>query len=98
MSNDGANERFERTSFLYGANATFVEQLHARYQENPEAVDPEWRAFFEGLGDAPEDVMKEARGAPRQRSGRPPVANGELVSALHAHWPAAGSQVKAEIP
>jgi 2-oxoglutarate dehydrogenase E1 component len=97
MSNDGANERFERTSFLYGANATFVEQLHARYQENPEAVDPEWRAFFEGLGDAPEDVLKEARGASWQRSDWPPVANGELVSALDANWPAAESQIKAKI-
>src|SRR5690606_32487598 len=54
-------------------------------------------AFFEGLGDAPEDVMKEARGASWQRSDWPPVANGELVSALDANWPAAESQIKAKI-
>src|SRR5690606_2466552 len=55
MSKNGENDRLERTSFLYGANAPFVEELYARYQDNPSSVDGEWRTFFEGLGDAPED-------------------------------------------
>jgi 2-oxoglutarate dehydrogenase E1 component len=31
----------------FGINAGYVEDLHARYQENPHAVDAEWRAVFE---------------------------------------------------
>jgi 2-oxoglutarate dehydrogenase E1 component len=31
----------------FGINAGFVEELHARYQENPQEVEPEWRAIFE---------------------------------------------------
>ena len=31
----------------FGINAGYVEDLHARYRENPQAVDPEWRAIFE---------------------------------------------------
>ncbi|MCC6552919.1 MAG: hypothetical protein IT372_07850 [Polyangiaceae bacterium] len=35
----------------FGVNAGFVEELYARYVENPESVDPGWRAFFEQRGD-----------------------------------------------
>jgi 2-oxoglutarate dehydrogenase E1 component len=31
----------------FGINAGYVEELRARYQENPQAVDPEWREVFE---------------------------------------------------
>lgn len=77
MSNDGANERLERTSFLYGTNAPFVEQLYARYQEDKSSVDAEWQRFFEGLGDPREDVIKEARGASWERRDWPYYANGD---------------------
>ena len=39
----------ERTSFLTGANSTFVAEMYARYLEKPAMVDPEWSAFFEEL-------------------------------------------------
>ncbi|AUX45472.1 2-oxoglutarate dehydrogenase E1 [Sorangium cellulosum] len=32
----------------FGINAGLVEELYAQYLENPESVDPGWRAFFEG--------------------------------------------------
>jgi 2-oxoglutarate dehydrogenase complex dehydrogenase (E1) component-like enzyme len=34
------------TSFLNGANATFVAELYSRYLERPESVDPEWGTFL----------------------------------------------------
>ena len=43
---DQANDQFSVTSFLYGGNADYIEQLHAAYQEDPDSVDPEWRDFF----------------------------------------------------
>ncbi len=97
MSNGSANERFERTSFLYGTNAAFVEELYARYQEDPQSVDAEWRNFFDGLGDAPEDVKKVARGASWKRSDWPLIANGELVSALDANWTTLEVPIKQKI-
>ena len=86
MSNDGANDRLERTSFLYGANAAFVEELQARYQEDPQSVGPEWRTFFDELGDDGEAVRKAAQGASWQRSDWPPHEGGELVAALDGNW------------
>jgi 2-oxoglutarate dehydrogenase E1 component len=62
MTRHELNEVFLRTSFLQGANATYLADLHARYEENPASVGPEWRAFFASLGDDKADVLAEARG------------------------------------
>lgn len=44
-----SNHQLENTSFLFGANAAFIEQLYAQYQDQPQSVDPAWREFFAGL-------------------------------------------------
>src|SRR5262249_32545766 len=31
----------------FGINVGLVEELYAQYLENPEAVDPSWRAYFD---------------------------------------------------
>src|SRR5580698_9913827 len=43
----------------FGINAGYVEELRARYQENPQAVDPEWREVFE----------RDARAEPSKSNG-----------------------------
>ncbi|MBS0526970.1 MAG: 2-oxoglutarate dehydrogenase E1 component [Proteobacteria bacterium] len=53
----------EQTSFLFGANAPFIEELYARFLEDPDKVDPDWRAFFEALAEERGDVLAEVRGA-----------------------------------
>ncbi|MGE0171443.1 MAG: 2-oxoglutarate dehydrogenase E1 component [Oligoflexales bacterium] len=35
-------------SFASGANATFIDSLYRKYQEDPASVDPSWRYFFKG--------------------------------------------------
>ena len=55
--------RAEQTSFLFGANAPFIEELYERYLGDPNAVDGEWRTFFEALGEQKSDVLAEVRGA-----------------------------------
>jgi 2-oxoglutarate dehydrogenase E1 component len=55
--------RAEQTSFLFGANAPFIEELYERYLGDPNAVDAEWRTFFEALGEPKSDVLAEVRGA-----------------------------------
>jgi 2-oxoglutarate dehydrogenase E1 component len=84
MSRQDANAAFARTSFLYGGNAAYVEQLHSRFEANPSSVDGEWRAFFESLKDDRADVLKNASGPSWQRDIT--HANGELIAALTGDW------------
>ena len=51
------NEVLAETSFLYGGNAGFVEDLHAKWAADPSSVEPSWRAFFEQLRDQARDVI-----------------------------------------
>ena len=74
------------SSFLSGANANYIEQLQAQYERDPESVDDEWRAFFDGLDDERGDVEKSAGGASWKRPGWPMLANGEAVAALDGNW------------
>ena len=46
-----SREETIENSFLYGANAAFIEELYARYLKNPAAVEPGWQRFFASLGD-----------------------------------------------
>ena len=53
----------EQTSFLFGANAPFIEELYARYLSDPARVNADWRTFFEALAEDKGAVMAEVRGA-----------------------------------
>jgi 2-oxoglutarate dehydrogenase E1 component len=77
------------TSFLYGGNAAYIEQLQALYEADPNAVDASWRDFFAALGESRADVERNARGAAWRRPGWPVAGNGELVAALDGQWPEA---------
>src|SRR4029079_10245531 len=89
-----------RSSFLYGGNADYIEELHARYETEPQSVDAEWQAYFESLKDKAADVVKNARGPSWQRADWPPQARGDLISALDGDWReterAVGDKVKAK--
>jgi len=82
-----ANNLFALTSFLYGGNADYIDQLYVEYKKNPDSVDAEWREFFDGLHDDRNDVLKNAEGASWRRSNWPVKETGELVSALDGNWP-----------
>ncbi len=69
MTRHELNDVFLRTSFLHGANATYLTELYARYQQDPGSVDPELAAFFAGLHDDKDAVLAEARGPSWARDG-----------------------------
>jgi 2-oxoglutarate dehydrogenase E1 component len=98
MARQDQNAALAATSFLYGANAAYVEDMQARYARDPASVDAEWRAFFEGLTDQPNGA---AHGPSWQRADWPPVANGDLVAALSGNWAALeaelGKKIKAGV-
>ena len=89
MNKTDLTTAFEQTSFLYGGNAQFIEQLYAKYLENPAAVDQHWRQFFAGLEDNAELAREQIQGPSWQRKDWPQPESGELVSALDGNWPAA---------
>ena len=62
--------RAEQTSFLFGANAPFIEELFGRYVADAGSVDPEWRTFFEALAEQGADVLAEIRGASWAPNGK----------------------------
>ncbi|MGI9371393.1 MAG: 2-oxoglutarate dehydrogenase E1 component [Hyphomicrobiales bacterium] len=97
MARQEQNDVFARTSFLYGGNAGFIEQLYARYENDPNSVDPEWQAFFAELGDEAESVIANAKGASWKRADWPQQANGELVSALDGDWAAIEQHMSSKI-
>ena len=100
MNDHSPNDQFHASSFLQGHNAEYVEQLYARYADNPNAVDESWRDFFKSLGDAPADAKAEAAGPSWGRADWPPVPNDDLTAALDGQWPAepaaAGDKIKAK--
>ena len=97
MARQDANEAFAQTAFLYGGNAAYIEQLYARYSEDPASVAPEWREFFASLKEETATVVENARGASWKRPNWPIPANGELVSALDGNWAAVETAVSDKI-
>ncbi|MBI1237712.1 MAG: 2-oxoglutarate dehydrogenase E1 component [Alphaproteobacteria bacterium] len=78
-----SNELLAQTSFLYGGNAAFIEELYERYLEDPDSVGPDWRALFDELGDrnegGPRGPSWKANGLPRDDS--------EMTQALGGSFP-----------
>ncbi len=96
MNDQSPNDQFNASQFLQGANADYVERLHARFTEDPSSVDTTWAAFFAALGDPDQDVRKSARGASWERTDWPPVATDDLTAALTGEWPAVEGKAAAE--
>jgi len=66
----------DRSSFLFGQNAGFIADLHARYLADPRSVDAEWAGFFRELDDDARSVSAEMDGAswtPRDDAAATPV-------------------------
>jgi 2-oxoglutarate dehydrogenase E1 component len=97
MSRQDANAAFAHTSFLYGGNAAYIEDLYAKYETDPAGVDAEWRQFFQSLKDDKSDVVKSARGASWKKTNWPPRPDGDLVAALDGQWAATEKKIGEKI-
>ena len=86
MSRQDANAAFALSSFLQGTNATYIDDLYARYERDPASVDTDWQEFFKSLKDTPADVRKNAEGASWGRDNWPIAPSDELTSALDGNW------------
>ena len=81
------NQLLAETSFLYGGNAGFVEDLYSRWANDPKSVDGSWQAFFSTLRDRAEEV-KRAVVEPAWTPTLPPAARPDWLSAVDGMWPA----------
>src|SRR5436309_11783603 len=86
MSRQDANAAFARSSFLYGGNAEYIENLYARFEEDAGSVEPGWQEFFRALKDDPKSVQSAAHGPSWRRSQRVAPEHDELLSALSGEW------------
>ncbi|PJE28733.1 2-oxoglutarate dehydrogenase E1 component [Pseudooceanicola antarcticus] len=100
MNDQSPNDLFHASSFMQGHNAAYLEQLYARWANDPSAVDDAWAEFFGSLGDSESDAKAEAAGPSWKRADWPPAPNDELTAALDGMWPApaeakdAGKKIK----
>jgi 2-oxoglutarate dehydrogenase E1 component len=97
MSRQDANAAFALTSFLYGTNGPYIEDLYARYEADPKAVDAEWQSFFQSLKDNAADVARNARGPSWSKPGWPPLERTELTSALDGNWAEVGKTLGTKV-
>lgn len=78
----------EQTSFLYGGNSSFIEELYARYLADPASVDASWRAYFDELEPENRALFERARAALQPRAahlrlvGAAPAATAPATGAL----------------
>ncbi|MDP2778795.1 2-oxoglutarate dehydrogenase E1 component [Devosia sp.] len=86
MTRQEKNDTFLLTSFLYGGNADYIEQLYARYKSDPSSVDETWQSFFSKLDDGEGVAQQNADGPSWTRKDWPLAADGDLVSALDGNW------------
>src|SRR6185437_9342529 len=97
MSRQNANAAFALSSFLHGANATYIDGLYARYEKDPGSVDAEWQEFFKSLKDAPEDVQRNAEGPSWEQANWPLAPQDDLTSALDGNWAQVEKAVSAKM-
>jgi 2-oxoglutarate dehydrogenase E1 component len=89
MTEQSPTSQFHASSFLQGANADYVDQLAARYANDPGSVDAGWAEFFRALGDTEMETKRQAAGPSWARVDWPPQPADDLTAALTGEWPAA---------
>ena len=80
------NQVFAETSFLYGSNAAYIEELHEKWANDPGSVSAEWKAFFDQLRDNAASVKASAEAG---AWGRDVAAEpSEATAVFDGRWPA----------
>src|SRR5271156_1506850 len=97
MSRKDANAAFALSSFLQGTNAPYIDDIYARYEQDPNSVDSEWQEFFKSLKDQPADVLKNAEGPSWARDNWPLAPRDDLTSELDGNWAQVEKAVGAKI-
>src|SRR5262245_510285 len=89
-----------QTSFLYGANADYIESLQDSFADNA-SLDEGWRNFFAQLADNATEVARSARGPSWQRLGWPQVEHvgselGSILERVRRAHKASGAELSSD--
>ncbi|MDG2416491.1 MAG: 2-oxoglutarate dehydrogenase E1 component [Pelagibacterales bacterium] len=83
MPKSPSNQIFDKTSFLHGANATYVEEMFKKYSDDPSSVPNDWGIFFKNIKDeGPNSSTYSVDWAKSDLK----VQNGDLISAMDSNW------------
>ncbi|MEM6375070.1 MAG: 2-oxoglutarate dehydrogenase E1 component [Pseudomonadota bacterium] len=102
MTDQSPNDQFHASSFMQGHNAEYLEQLYARFANDPNAVDAAWQEFFRAMGDDEISVKRDAEGPSWARMDWPPQPGDDLTTALTGEYAPepeakkAGEKIKAK--
>ncbi len=66
-------------------NADLIDQNYATWLENPDSLDPEWRAFFEGFELAQSVSKKSSGGAPASGDDTDATIQSCVIGAIYAY-------------
>ena len=50
-----------KTSYLFGTNADFIEELYDKYLENPNDVAPKWQKYFDSIQDKTSKDVQQSK-------------------------------------
>jgi 2-oxoglutarate dehydrogenase E1 component len=92
-----SNTAMLETSFLYGANATFVEEMHAKFLNDPNSVDAGWRAFFERLHDDPGAVRAAVAGPSWYRPELAQPQTTETTKLMDGNWAGLAARLEQKV-
>ena len=84
MTSSQINEIFDKTSFLHGINAAYIEEMFEKFQSDPNNVPSDWKEFFTGITD---NIKKQNNlKASWSKEREVELSNGDLVSAVDGNW------------
>src|SRR5947209_18043680 len=69
-----AMKEFLSNSYLFGANAPFIEELYEAYLDDPQSVPEQWREYF--------DKLQRLPAGPNAASGGRDVAHAPVVESF----------------
>ncbi|HEX4927660.1 MAG TPA: 2-oxoglutarate dehydrogenase E1 component [Burkholderiales bacterium] len=72
--------QFLDTSYLFGGNAPFIEDLYEKYLANPQSVPDTWRDYFDRMQVLPGAAVKDIARAPVEQSFVERAKRGEFSS------------------
>jgi 2-oxoglutarate dehydrogenase E1 component len=72
--------QFLDTSYLFGGNAPFIEDLYEKYLANPQSVAEQWREYFDRMQVLPGSGVKDVARGPVEQSFVERAKRGEFSS------------------
>jgi 2-oxoglutarate dehydrogenase E1 component len=78
-------QQFFDSSYLFGGNAPFIEDLYEKYLANPQSIPEEWREYFDKMQTLPGSTTRDVAHAPVVESMVQRAKAGQLGGQARTH-------------